>query len=100
MNPIKENIAKILDLEKLSETEREEILMKIGSIIFQNVLMRALETITENEQNEFDAILDKNGSPEEIFQFLSKKISNFDKIVEEEALKFKNKSIDIMGQIG
>ena len=72
MNPIKEKITKILDLEKLSGTEREDILIKIGSIIFQNVLARALEKISDKEQDEFEAILDKNADPEEIFEFLIK----------------------------
>jgi len=100
MNPIKEKITKILDLEKLSGTEREDILIKIGSIIFQNVLARALEKISDKEQDEFEAILDKNADPEEIFEFLKSKVDDLDKIIEEEAIKFKDKASNIMSQIG
>ena len=100
MNPIQNNISKALELENLSPEERQEILIRVGTVIYQNVLMRVMELITDEEQNEFEKILDNNGKPEEIFSFLKNKVPDFEKIIEEEALKFKNKTTNIMDQIG
>ena len=100
MNPIKNNISTVLNIDKLPEKEREKILADVGSIIFQNVLARALGKMSEKEQDEFEALLDKNADPEEIFGFLNSKVQNFPKIIEEEAIKFKDKASNIMSQIG
>lgn len=99
MNPIKENIIKDLELDKLSETEKEETILRIGGIIYQNVLMRVLETMSDQDQNEFEKLLDKNAEAQEIFSFLNTKVENFEKIINEEALKFRNQTSNIMSQI-
>ena len=99
MNPIKENIIKNFELDKLSENEKEEMILKIGSVIYQNVLMRVLETMPDEDQDEFEKILDNDAKPEEIFTFLNNKVPNFEQIINEEAIKLKNKTSDIMGQI-
>ncbi|MFZ2072378.1 MAG: DUF5663 domain-containing protein [Minisyncoccia bacterium] len=100
MNPIKENIIEILNLDKLLPEEREEIIIRIGSVIYQNVLMRIMETMPEKDQDEFEKILDNNGSPQEIFEFLKSKVKDFEKIIVEESEKFRNKTSNIMSQIG
>lgn len=100
MNPIQKNIIEALELETLPKEEGEEILQRIGALIYQNVLMRAMETMSDKNQDEFEEILDKNAGPEEIFIFLKNKVSNFEKIIDEESEKFKNKATDIMDQVG
>ena len=91
MNPIQKNIIEILELDKLLPEEQEEFIIRTGAVIYQNVLMRAMETMSEK--------LDNNGSPQEIFGFLKDKVPDFEKIIAEEAEKFKNKASNIMGQI-
>lgn len=100
MNPIQKNITNVLELEKLPLEERQEIILRVGALIYQNVLMRVMEIMTEKDQDEFEKLLDKNAGPEDIFAFLKEKINDFEKIIEEEAIKFKDKSSSIMDQIG
>ena len=100
MNPIEKSIIEILDLDSLPKEEAEEILIRTGAVIYQNVLMRAVETMTEKDQDDFEKILDNEGKPEEIFNFLKNKVKDFEKIITEEAGKFKNKTSNIMDQIG
>jgi len=100
MNPIQNNIIKDLELDKLTPQEQEEILVRIGSVIYQNVLMRVLDTMEDKDQDEFEKLLDKNASSEEIFNFLNSKNKNFEQIINEESNKFNNKASDIMSQIG
>ncbi|MFA6524485.1 MAG: DUF5663 domain-containing protein [Candidatus Paceibacterota bacterium] len=100
MNPIEKNIIEILDLDNLPREEAEEILIRTGAVIYQNVLMRVMETMSEKDQDDFEKILDNEGKPEEIFSFLKDKVKDFEKIVKEEAEKFKNKTSNIMDQIG
>ena len=100
MNPIKNNIANVLNIDNLPEADQEKILADIGSVIFQNVLMRVLEKMSEKDQNSFEKLLDQNGTQEEIFNFLNSKTKNLSEIIEEEAIKFKDSATNIMSQIG
>lgn len=100
MNPIQKNISDTLELENLPLEERQEVILRVGALVYQNVLMRVMEIMTEKDQDEFEKLLDKSAGPEEIFTFLKDRVEDFEKIIKEEALKFKDKASDIMGQIG
>jgi hypothetical protein len=100
MNPIQKNISSVLELENLPPEERQETILRVGAVIYQNVLMRVMEVMKEEDQDEFEKLLDKNAGPEDIFMFLKDKVKDFEKIIEEEALKFKDKADGIMNQIG
>lgn len=100
MNPIQDNIVSILEIDKLPQDEQQEMILRVGALIYQNILMRSLEAMTEEDQNEFDKLLDKEPEPYEVFTFLKDKVKDFEKIMQEEIIKFKNKSSSIMDQIG
>ena len=100
MNPIQKNIENALELENLLPEERQEIILRVGALIYQNVLMRAMEIMTEKDQDEFEKLLDKNAGPEDIFSFLKDRVKDFEKVIDEEAIKFKDKTSSIMSQIG
>ncbi len=99
MNPIKENIIEILGLDKLSQTEREDILLSIGSIIYQEVLMRVMETMSDKNKDEFEKLLDENSKPEEIFEFFRNKAPDFEKIIKEETEKFESNTSSLLNEI-
>lgn len=99
MNPIQNNIIEILELENLPKEDRDETLIRIGALIYQNVLMRVMEQMSEKDQDDFEKILDNEGTPQEIFSFLKNSVKDFEKIIIEETEKFKNKSSNIMNQI-
>ena len=100
MNPIKENIIDELGFEGLSNEEKETRMANIGALIYQNVLMRVMETMSDEDQDEFEKLLDHNAQPGEIFTFFKSKVENFEMIISEEAKKFKNNTENIMNQIG
>lgn len=100
MNPIQNNIKNALELDKLPPEEAQEIILRVGALIYQNVLMRVMEIMTETDQDEFEKLLDNDGKADEIFSFLKQKVENFEKIIEEEAIKFRDKASNIMSQIG
>lgn len=100
MNPIQKQILNYFGVTDKSEEEQQDTLEKIGGIIYQEVLMRAVGGMTEKDQDEFEIMLDKDSEPEELFQFLKNKVPDLDNIIKEETEKFKKESDDIMSQIG
>lgn len=101
MQPIlTQNIVKELGLEALSEDKQVEILEKIGQIIFQSVLIRVMDIMSEEDKDEFDELLGvKADDTEAVLGFLQGKVPNLDEIVKEEVIKFKTETLDIISKV-
>lgn len=77
-------------LTALSPEKQEEFVDRIGRMMYQAVLVRALDILSEKEQVEFDLLLDEdNTTPTEVLTFLKSKIPTFDILVEEERQNLK-----------
>ncbi len=99
MNPLLKKIGDEFGLSTLPPEKQEELLTRIGGIIYKSVLMRALDQMSESEQDEFDALLEQDKGPEEIFAFLQEKIPTIETIIKEEADAFKKETMEVMSKI-
>jgi hypothetical protein len=90
---IKQDVVKALGLDALPPEKREEMLLRIGKIIYQRVIMRVVNEMSEKDKTEFDELLgEKHDDEEAILKFLREKVPNLDQIVEEEMIGFKKES--------
>lgn len=97
---LKKNIIKDLGLDALPEKDQEEALLTVGKIIFQTVLIRVLQELTEKEKDQFEKLLTEKPDDEEtILSFLQAKIPHLNDIVNEEVAKFKRETVDFMKKI-
>lgn len=95
------NIIKDLGLDQLPKKEQEETLLIIGRIIFQSVLIRVMEELSDKDKDEFEKVLTEKPNDEKaILGFLKSKIANLDAIVNEEIVKLKQESIGLMSNVG
>ena len=70
--------------------EQSAIVERIGRILYQAILVRSLDILSEKEQVEFDEILDNDSTtPDDVLAFLQKKIPTFEKMVEDERKSLK-----------
>ncbi|MEA2112700.1 MAG: DUF5663 domain-containing protein [Patescibacteria group bacterium] len=104
MNDIfNQNIIKYLHLENLDEAKQEKTLLRIGKVIYQAMMLRIMEILTEEEQKEFEKVLDEVGTDEnrqsEVIDFLKSKIPNLDEISKEEITKLKEETVSVMGNL-
>ena len=94
---IKDNLIKDLSLDLLPEEDQEQALLTVGRIIFQSVLIRVLERLSEKEKTEFEKILkEKQDDEEAVYAFLQEKIPNLNDVVTEEVAKFKTDTSEMM----
>ena len=94
---MQQNIIKELGLDRLPQAQVEEILLRVGKIIFQSVMIRVLEELDDSAKDELDVLLSqKPDNQEAVLQFLRSKLPNLDDIVNEEIQKFKEESVDFM----
>ena len=83
-------IIKEWGLEPLPKDKQSDVADRIGKMIYQAVLVKALDILSEQEQTEFDQLLDDNATtPQDVLAFLKSKIPTFDQLVLEERQNLK-----------
>jgi len=100
LNKIQNNIIETLGINKLPIEDQKEAMEKLGGIVYEETILKALEIMEEKDQEEFAKLVEKNPDPEIILTFLNEKIPNLEEIIKEEAEKLRNESSEIMSQIG
>lgn len=85
MNLLSKDIIHEWGLGKLPEVKQVEIVERIGRMIYQAILVRALDILTEKEQTELDLLLDEDTTtPQDVLVFLNSKIPTFERLVQDE----------------
>lgn len=96
-NPLNQNIIQHFGLEGLGPKKQEETILRIGKLIYQKVMIRAMELLDDKAQDEFDKFLNalpKNeNAQDKIMEFLKIKIPNLDEITKEEVAKLKKETV-------
>lgn len=82
---IKQTLIELFELDKMEPGKAAETADRLAKLVFQAVLMRALPMLSEKDLGEYESIVDSNQGPEILFDFLSKKVPDFQKMITEEA---------------
>lgn len=99
-NQINDNIIKTLGIDALPVEKQKEAMEKLGAIVYQEVMLRVLDIMSDEDKDAFEKLIEKNPDPEIMFTYLSEKVPTIDAIVSEEAEKLRAESAEIMGEIG
>lgn len=79
------DIVKEWDLTSVPVEKREEVVNRIGRILYQAILVRTLDILSDIEQDELDELLNKNTTtPKDVLLFLKSRIPTFDILLREE----------------
>ena len=99
-NKINDNIIKILGIDTLPQDQQKDAMEKLGGIVYQEVMLRVLDIMSDEDKDEFEKLIETNPDPETMFTYLAQKVPNIGDIASEEAEKLRKESADIMSQIG
>ena len=86
---LQQSIIEELGLGTLSQGQQEELLAKMGDVLFKKILLETLEILGEEDQKKFGEMVDEKKSAEEVEDFLKSKIENYDEFVKKVASDFK-----------
>ncbi len=82
-------LAKALGIADLPEADRMELLERAGVLIYQAVITRAMEEMTDEQVDEFEKFVDTGEpTPETMLMFFRSKIQSFDMMIDDEARKY------------
>ena len=99
-NEINKNIVLTLGINTLPVEQQKEAMERLGAIVYQEVMLRVLDILSEEDKDSFEKLIGENPDPEVLFGFLSGKVSNLDEIVKDEAEKLRKESAEIINEIG
>jgi hypothetical protein len=87
---LSKDIIKEWGLESLPPEKQMDMIDRIGKMVYQAILVKALDILSEKEQTEFDLLLDENTTtPQDVLAFLQSKIPTFEQLVLEEKQNLK-----------
>lgn len=98
-NEIRNNIITMFGINELPLEKQEETINKIGELIFQSVLLRILPAMPQEDQEEYNQLMENKVMPNELFDFFFAKVPNFLQIVTEESENFRRESAEILNKI-
>lgn len=84
MNTIKKDLFDLFQLNKMPPEKGAEMLDRLANLVFQAVLVRALPMLSEEDLSEYEKIVSGNEGGDTLFNFLSEKVPEFNKIIIEE----------------
>ena len=89
-----------MGIDSLPVEEQKDTMEKLGAIVYQETMIRVLDTMSEEDKDAFEKLIESNPDPEKMFSFLSEKVPDISSIVSQEAQKLKDESSKIMDNIG
>ena len=90
-NILSKDLIKEWGLQSMTPEKQVEIVERLGRMIYQAVLVRSLDILSEKEQIELDLLLDEDTTTaEDVLAFLQKKIPTFEKMVLDERQSIKD----------
>ncbi len=98
-NEVRQNIIDLFEIDKMPEDKQEEMIIRIGKIIFQSVIMRILPMMPEEDLEAYNKMMEENASPESVFDFFFEKVPNFLEIVADESENFRKEAGQVLAKI-
>jgi hypothetical protein len=93
MNKIGQDIIKEFGLEALPATDQQAMIEQFSDVVMQAVLVRALGVLSETQKDTLNAALAKDPENFDItLDFLMTNIPDFDKVVQEEVARIRERA--------
>lgn len=87
---LNKKIVEDFGLQNMDQGSQEEMISKIGNLLFESVTERAVDEMDEPTMSDFDAILSEAGSDyKRIISFFKERVPGFDGIVSDELHRLK-----------
>ena len=87
---IQQTILDELGLADLPEDKKNQLLVKMTETILKRIFLETMEKLTENQQKEYEELIDGNADPEKLESFLKENIENYEEMVNKIISDFKN----------
>ena len=77
------DLVEALGIKDLQPSEQEELLLDLGDLVFRGSMLRLIERMDEPTQADFEELLARNPSEEQVTAFLEERVPDSGQAVEE-----------------
>ena len=91
------SILETLGFTDLEQSEQEELLLDLQSLVYKGSLIRLIERMDEQTQEKFNVFLDTSPDEEAVMAFISKHVADADAVVQETLTDIKNDILTVTG---
>ncbi len=91
------DLIKELGLENLSVDEQEKLVSDMSEVVYERVLLRVVEELSDEEATELNNLFEK-GNMEKIDQYLRDRVPDFASILKKEIEKYQEEMIKNIGE--
>lgn len=89
-------IAKDFGLDAMDAKEQERMIEKIGNLLFESVVERAIDVMDDGAMNDFEDVVGRAGDDyNQVISFLKSRVIGFNEIVSEELNRLKRATAGI-----
>lgn len=88
-NQIQQELMKELGLENLPEDKQRELIAQMTEVVLKRIFVETMEKLNETDQEAYGQMIDKGASPEEVDTFLGEKIPDYEKMIQNIIVNFK-----------
>jgi hypothetical protein len=90
MNLLSKDIIKDWGLSSLSSERQVELMDRLDKMLYQAILVKSLDILSDPEQTELDNMLEQDlTTPKDVLRFLESKIPTFERLVTDESQNLK-----------
>lgn len=94
---LKQKIASDFGFSDLPQLEQERMIEKIGNMLFEAVLDRSFDSLSEDDVNQYETLLSEEGADyERIMSFFKAHVPTFSTIVSEELNRLKKSAVTLL----
>lgn len=97
---INKTIIARLGIDTLPLEHRKEAFEKVGSLVYEEIMIGALRDMTDEDKDVVGKLVDSQAEPEAIFSLLSEKVPTLEAIVSESIEIVRPECAEIMSEIG
>ncbi len=96
MDMNQKSIMEAFGFDKLPEDQQAALYQRIGTVLFQGIMLRVLEDMSETEQDALDAFITAHpDDPEALFGYLKEHVADYDQVVADEVARFRASAMEI-----
>ena len=96
---INQKIIETFSIDKLLENEQREAMKKIGTLVCQEVLVKAIDIMNEEDKNAFEKLVEEDSDPSVMFAYLAEKVPTIYDIASQEIEKLKAENGDLLEKL-
>jgi hypothetical protein len=93
------SLEQFLGLSSLDAAEQEELLVRIGELIMESVLLRAVAELDDAQALKLREDALAADTPEKLVEVLEQHVPNIDTLIEEESTAFKEECVSLISRI-